>query len=309
MSGFKSINCSQIILLIWIVMGISSCSVKQITSRPAPSLIDSFKVITDLDLEITETSGLERFNNRLITHNDSGDQPSIYFLNTEGLIEDRITYKHLKNVDWEDIAIGNKHLFIADIGNNYGDRKDLVLYKIPITELNNPDVTPGTIELSYTSQKIFERRNQRHSYDGEALVYVNDKLLLFSKDWVNFTTDVYFIKDTIGSQSLVRKQQIDIDGLVTGATFNGKNRIVLCGYNSVLEPFVAVLSYQDSKLELIERIRLPVDNGAQIEAITFFERSAQQEIYFLSSEAVNIKLGEDEAMSAGQLYKMTLKIQ
>ncbi|BAO54521.1 gll0560 protein [Nonlabens marinus S1-08] len=213
----------------------------------------------------------------------------------------------MKNVDWEDMAIGNSSLFIADIGNNYGNRTDLKIYKIPVSKVTNPKVEPDLIQLSYTAQTEFKRKNQNHSYDGEAIVYLNGELLLFSKDWVNFTTDVYRINEKLKNQKLERFQQFDVQGLITGAAFNNKDRIVLCGYNSSLEPFIAVISVTEGKLKLTDRIALPIVNGAQVEAITYFGNRGDQEVYYLTSEAVNIKLGEDEATSKGQLYKLTLK--
>ncbi len=283
-----------------------SCGPTKTTESKSSSVFKSFEVIADLDLEITETSGLEQYNARLLTHNDSDATPTVYFLDTKGKIEGSTTFSEMENVDWEDMTIGNESLYIADIGNNYGNRSDLTIYKIPVSSINDSQVQPEKIEFSYASQRNFERANQNHSYDGEALVYVNDELLLFSKDWVNFTTDVYRINDQLKNQKLERFQQLDVQGLVTGATFNGKDRIVLCGYNSGLEPFVAVISVNGGQLKLLERIALPLA-GAQIEAITFYQNKNQEEIYYLTSEAVNIQLGEDEATSNGQLYKLTLK--
>jgi hypothetical protein len=266
-----------------------------------------FEVIANLDLEITETSGLETFEGKLLTHNDSDTTPTIYLLNTNGIIQKSTTFTKMKNADWEDIAIGNSSLYIADIGNNYGDRKDLAIYKIPLGSIENAQVTPETFEISYKNQRRFERDNQHHSYDGEAIVYLGDELLLFSKDWINFTTNVYKIQEKRGRQSLMSKQQLKVNGLITGATTNGKNRIVLCGYNSGLEPFIAVISNNNGTLKLVKRITLPIKNGAQVEGITYFTTQNDQEVYYLSSEAVNIKLGEDEATTNGQLYKLLLQ--
>lgn len=273
------------------------------------SIGSSFEIITDLDLEITETSGLEAYNEQLITHNDSDAGPVIYFLNTDGAITSQVEFLHMKNIDWEDITRSDEHLFIADTGNNYGNRKDLTIYKIPLTDLENAQARPQIIELEYDAQKVFEKKNQNHSFDGEAIVYVKDRLLLFSKDWSSFQTQVYELEQKSDKQKLISKQSIPVNGLVTGATFNGDSRVVLCGYNSSLDPFVAILSTKGSNFELIERIDLPIVNGAQIEAITFYQTINNKEIYYLTSEAVNIKLGEDEAKTNGQLYKMTLSIE
>jgi len=305
-SSFFRLSFTAIALLI-VGCGVSKKSVIGIGQK---SLLQSFEIIADLDLEITETSGLESYNGYLITHNDSDAAPMIYFLDTSGTILSQVKFDQLKNTDWEDIAKSDTHLFIADIGNNYGYRKDLVIYKIALEDIKNASAQSELIELEYSAQNVFEKRNQKHSFDGEAIVYAKDQLYLFSKDWSRFSTDVYLLNQQKGKQNLVSNQNIPVNGLVTGATFNGKSRIVLCGYNSGLQPFVAVLKLnEDRKLELIERIDLPIKNGAQIEAITYFETIGNQEIYYLTSEAVNIKLGEDEATTNGQLYKMSLKIE
>ena len=294
------------------MMCLTSCTVSKsvVSSSTQTSLLDSFEIITDLDLKITETSGLEFYNNNLITHNDSDTGSVIYFLDTLGTIQSQTEFKNIKNVDWEDIARSKEHFFIADIGNNYGNRKDLAIYKIPLKDLDNPMIVPKLLELEYNTQTDFEIRNQYHSYDGEAIVYVNDQLFLFSKDWTSFNTNVYALKQKPGKQKLVSTQNIPINGLVTGATTNGKNRVVLCGYNSGLDPFAVILKIKnDGSFELVERVILPLKNGAQIEAITFYKTKNNQEIYYLTSEAVNISLGDNEATTNGQLYKMTLKIE
>ncbi|KQC32076.1 hypothetical protein AAU57_01115 [Nonlabens sp. YIK11] len=294
-----------------ILLFIHSCSSidKAVPSLASTTILSSFEVVSNLDLEITETSGLETYNGNLLTHNDSDAKPVIYFLETNGIIKSQIEYREMTNIDWEDIAISDTDLYIADIGNNYGDRKDLKIYKIPISEIQNPAVQPEILTFEYDGQQSFTRQNQRHSLDGEAIVYAKDRLLLFSKDWVNFNTDVYEIETIKEKQKVTSLQNLDVDGLVTGATFNGSNRVVLCGYNSSLNPFVAILKLENGTLQIVERIKLPVINGAQIEAITYFETIGKDEVYYLSSEAVNLKLGEDEAKTNGQLYKMTLKIE
>lgn len=300
----------KILSLFALLIALSCVTQKQaITKTSNPSILKNFEVVTNLDVEITETSGLETYNEQLITHNDSDAGPVIYFLNTDGAITLQVEFLHIKNIDWEDIARSNEHLFIADIGNNYGNRKDLTIYKVPLTDLENAQARPQIIELQYDAQKVFEKKNQNHSFDGEAIVYVKDRLLLFSKDWSSFQTQVYELEQKSDKQKLISKQSIPVNGLVTGATFNGDSRIVLCGYNSSLDPFIAILSTKDSNFDLIERIDLPIVNGAQIEAITFYQTINNKEIYYLTSEAVNIKLGEDEAKTNGQLYKMTLSIE
>ena len=79
-----------------------------------------------LPLEINETSGLEYYKKNFITHNDSGGEPLLYEFNENG----KIICKHKidncgMNDDWEDLTSDNENFYVANSGNNYGERKDL----------------------------------------------------------------------------------------------------------------------------------------------------------------------------------------
>ena len=47
-----------------------------------------------------------------------------------GTILRTISIANASNIDWEDLAENDTHLFIADIGNNNGNRQDLKIYTI-----------------------------------------------------------------------------------------------------------------------------------------------------------------------------------
>ena len=74
-------------------------------------------------------------------HNDSGDEPRVYAVRRDGTVYPSDRYGTEQpgtliggaiNVDWEDITVDNRgHLIVADSGNNYNDRRDLVLYVLP----------------------------------------------------------------------------------------------------------------------------------------------------------------------------------
>ena len=75
---------------------------------------------------LNESSGAIFFNNRLITHNDSGGEAKLYELDTiSGIIEREVTILNATNVDWEDITQDETSIYIGDFGNNNGNRTDL----------------------------------------------------------------------------------------------------------------------------------------------------------------------------------------
>lgn len=265
-----------------------------------------FTTIGTLPSSINESSGIIAHNKQLYTHNDSGDTPSLFKIDTTGRILNKTTYQNINNYDWEDISNSEKHVYIADIGNNAGNRKDLTIYQINISDIENSEAVSNNLHIDYIDQNDFSIRNQQHPFDAEAIVYVQDKLLLFSKDWKNFTTNVYNVplKDT--SSSLKATHTLAINGLITGATTNNQGTITLCGYNSNLEAFVTFIKTDQKGYTILDRYNLPLE-GAQVEAITYYDSNEKYDIYYLTSEAVSIKLGDEEANSPGELYKLKVK--
>ena len=290
------------LLYLFMLIAFISCNAPKTTVEKQKELV--FKTITNLSSELTETSGLEYYQNQIITHNDSGDSPTLYFLDTLGNIKQARTYSNMKAVDWEDITRDDTNLFIADTGNNYGDRKDLIIYKIKLEDLNNENAPVKQLKISYPNQTSFIRGEQNHPYDAESLVAIEDNLYIFSKDWKDQTTIIY----KLNKQDPIQKAQYitsyDIKGLVTGATFDGLNTVTICGYNSNLTPFIYEVNYRNGTFDFKTKEEILIEGGAQVEGIISTNTNSNKESYYLSSEAVNIKLGEDESLTKAQLYKL-----
>ncbi len=296
-----------ILASVFFLVGCKNAKVTSQTSEKVgqTNLPFTFEKITTLDKKYTETSGLEYLDGKILTHNDSGDLPRIYFLDTLGHGIRQTHFKNMKAIDWEDICRDEKYLYIADIGNNFGDRRDLTIYKTRLETLDNRHADVFKMHIEYPEQTIFERNEQRHPYDAESLVSVEDYLYVFSKDWKELSTVVYRINKNSSKQQAERITSHPIKGLVTGATFDHQDTIVLCGYSSNLIPFVVKVTFKNGDFEFGEKYELPISNGAQVEAITYaYTRSDGKQIYYLSSEAAAIQLGEDEAQSDAELYKM-----
>ena len=91
----------------------------------------STTLIGTLPENVLESSGLIYYNNRLITHNDSGNSPQLYELDSLGSqIFRTITINNATNIDWEDITQDDTYIYVGDFGNNSGNRQDLRIYRI-----------------------------------------------------------------------------------------------------------------------------------------------------------------------------------
>ena len=105
------------------------------------STLSAFSQISNLEEKfflpplLYESSGVIFFNNKLISHNDSGNENKLYEIDTiSGEVVRTITIDNANNIDWEDIAQDASSIYIGDIGNNNGNRTDLKIYKISKTE-------------------------------------------------------------------------------------------------------------------------------------------------------------------------------
>jgi hypothetical protein len=196
-----------------------------------------------LPVSVSESSGAIMFNGVLVTHNDSGGQNELYELDlgTETIIR-TITITNATNVDYEDLAQDDTHIYLGDFGNNSGSRTDLKIYKILKSDFtNSTSVTAEVINFDYQNQSDFTSNPQNTVWDAEALISFNaNELLIISKNWVDGISNVYVISKTAGTYSLSpQSTTLNTGGLITGATFNElSGKIYLCGYTEVLQPFV-----------------------------------------------------------------------
>ena len=87
--------------------------------------------VTDLNDDLSETSGLLYVDGRIITHNDSQGLNNLYEINKNtGNISRTVTIKGATNVDWEDLCQDGEYIYNGDFGNNKGSRTDLKIYKL-----------------------------------------------------------------------------------------------------------------------------------------------------------------------------------
>ena len=221
--------------------------------------------ITKISKEIDETSALEIINGNFLTLNDSGDDPLLYVFDKNGKILSKNLISGAQNRDWESLASDENFIYIGDIGNNRGNRKDLKIY-ITDLEFNLID----SIDFNYNNQSKFKKK-KKNKYDAEALVSFNDSLIIFSKNRKKLTTELYFLPKKPGQYSIKPRDSYDVDALITGGDYNSKlDLIALVGYSySINKQFLFVLknfSNFSNNQSKIKKYDIPITN-AQIEAV------------------------------------------
>lgn len=262
-----------------------------------------------LPSNLTESSGAIFFNNKLITHNDSGGENKLYELDlNSGLVTRTVTISNATNIDWEDITQDDTSIYIGDIGNNNGTRTDLKIYKVSKSDyMSSTSITAETISYSYSDQTDFTSNSNNTIWDAEALVSFDaNNLLVFTKNWVDGVTKAYVIPKNSGIHSVnPQSTTLNSGGLITGGTYNNATgKLYLVGYNSILQPFVwasegfnsdAIFSGTNTQTQLSS---LGQEQG---EAITFVDENS----YFITSESFSISVGSFTVMDDAKLISFS----
>ena len=201
-------------------------------------------ISVNLDAKVIETSGLIKWNNHIWTHNDNDDL-KLYALDTiDGSISQSITLTNTYNTDWEEVSQDANYVYVGDFGNNStGVRQNLRIFRIDkISILNNSPIV-DTIKFSYSNQTDFTpNRANKTDFDCEAFVVSSDSIYLFTKQWLTNQTSLYVLPKTSGTYSARLKDNLNVQGLITGATYlESKRMIALCGYSNLLQPFFYLL--------------------------------------------------------------------
>ena len=285
---------------IYLVAGLIlfGCSNKEVDTAE----IDTAEIVSKIVLPkiINETSGLEFYNNNFITHNDSGGEPSLYVFNEDGEIIETIELNknpdfEIENNDWEDITNDSEYLFVADTGNNFGNRDNLNIIRV---SKGTDFMVDGIIEISYSDQESFFPR-PKHKYDAEAIIVIEDKIALFSKDRENLNTDLYLVdKNQNGSQILTSEVSYNVNTLITGGDYDeDRNLLALVSYNSNGNQYL--LLFENFKLNNLEnntfkKFKIPLEQ-AQIEAVKIID----EKTFWVTSE--------DEGIGSPFMYKLKVK--
>ena len=289
---FKSFKDYYFIILLILF----SCSTEQEKEMYESAVILESIVLPKV---INETSGLEILNEVFITHNDSGGEPSLYFFNLNGEIINSVKLDEesiwqIYNIDWEDVAADEDYIFIADTGNNFGNRDNLNIIKVNTNDFS----IDGKIDVAYKDQETFIPR-PKHKYDAEALFLIEDKIAILSKDRSELFTDLYLIdKESNSKQVLESKITYNVNSLITGGDYNkDMSLLAIVSYNSKGSQFLIL--FEDFNLETLaekkfRKFKIPLER-AQIEAIKIIDNKT----FWITSE--------DEGIGSPYMYKIKVE--
>lgn len=217
---------------------------------------------------LEETSGLAILNDTLWTLNDSGNEAALYAISTKGALLDK-RYTTKTNIDWEDMTIVNGNMLVADMGNNFGTRKNLHLLEIDLS--NGGATTLDSIPFHYPEQDNFDFQQDTH-FDAEGIVVVENKIVVFTKNRSTLTSEVYVISPSGGPAT--KMGSLAVGSLITGADYHQEIKtLALTGYRRDDKQYLYVINnFSLSEVADANISQYDLDfNGAQIEAINIID--------------------------------------
>ena len=268
-------------------------------------IIVSPSLLGGLPTEIQESSGLLiQSPDTLWSHNDSGNGSKVYAFNNNGdkLVERK--FDDLSNKDWEELTKDDKgHIYLADFGNNFNDREDLLILRFTSGFQSKKDpLVVDSILFKYEDQFFFPPPASSLNFDCEAMVVMNDTIFLFTKDRSNpykSQTLMYCIPALPGTHIAKYKASFNtlvplfLQGSITGAALSqDKTKLLLLGYLRMwlFENFTGS-NFFNGKMSIFQ-----FEDYSQKEAVAFLDDCT----VYLTDEVNNT------LFNGGKLYSINL---
>lgn len=258
--------------------------------------------IAKLPAALRECSGMIiSSKGKIWTHNDGGNAPVIFSIDTFGKVLETKRIIGATNVDWEDMCRDNKYFYIGDFGNNSNKRRNLQIYRI-----SNPDsakqerIHAETIEFSYQDQ-AFPTPESKRNFDVEAMISLNDSLFLFTKNRTkpfNGYVYVYKLPAKPGFYNISKVDSLFLgkgngpEYMITGADLSpDKKHLVLLSYNK----FWLFSCFEGSKFFKSRKTVVDLNSFSQKEAVAFISDTE----LFITDEVAS-------PLSPGLLYSLQI---
>ena len=203
--------------------------------------LKKFKVSV-LNDSIQETSGLNFFDGKLYTFNDSGNPAELYEIDKNSGKILKVLKTNAENKDWEALTNDRGNFYIGDFGNNAGTRKDLKIYKIPFQNNELQNDLMKTISFYYPEQKDFTSKNISTDYDLESMIYLNEKIHIFTKEWASKSVTHYTIDPENFENQAAQKVESYQTGFIVTDTYYYDKKLYTVGYTKKTEVFLDVFN-------------------------------------------------------------------
>lgn len=211
--------------------------------------------VSVLNDSIQETSGLNFFDGKLYTFNDSGNPAELYEIDKNSGKILKVLKTNAENKDWEALANDGGNFYIGDFGNNAGTRKDLKIYKIPFQNNQLQNDSMKIISFYYPEQNDFTPKNINTDFDLESMIYLNGKIHVFTKEWNSKATSHYTIDpENFENQAAQKTESFQTGFMISDAYYYDK-KLYVVGYTKKTEVFLNIFKESESGMFFKENPR------------------------------------------------------
>ncbi|MBW3521287.1 hypothetical protein [Chryseobacterium sp. NKUCC03_KSP] len=211
--------------------------------------------IAVLNDSIQETSGLNFFDGKLYTFNDSGNPAELYEIDKNSGKILNILKTTAENKDWEALTNDGKNFYIGDFGNNAGTRQHLKIYKIPFQNDQLQNDSMKVISFYYPEQKDFMSRNTNTDFDLESMIYLNGKIHIFTKEWASRSTTHYTLEPGNFEDQAAEKVESFKTGFMISDAYYHDKKLYVVGYTKKTEVFLNIFNESEPGVFFKEKPR------------------------------------------------------
>ncbi len=210
------------------------------------------------DARINEASGMVASRTQpgvFWVHNDSGDSPRIFAIDTTGATRAVFEVAGATATDWEDIAMGPgpvagvEYLYIGDIGDNSRNRTSIQVYRVP--EPTVPTAN-GTYTLSGAARLNLTYPNGARNAESLLVDPRNAEITVVMKRVSNEPIRVYRAPANLAAGSTTA--MIDVGGLaLPGTTSNATGIDITRDARAItLRTYANVYVYNNANLGTVQ---------------------------------------------------------
>lgn len=191
-------------------------------------IFDSIPIVKILNPLIREVSGIadSKTNSGFLwAHEDSGNPPQIYLISHEGIVSKSVYLEGIFNRDWEEIALFDNNIYIADIGDNGRVYSSYKFYKF-----SEPTQVTDTIRQIETINFIYP--DGPHDAEAFCIDPFTRDIFVFTKRDV--PSRIYKLSYPYGSMNtLTQMGSLPYAGVVSAAISNMGNEIMIKTYGEI----------------------------------------------------------------------------
>ena len=206
-------------ILVTCVAGYSAGFTNQITR----DVLEVGKVVHPAMTEVSGVVASRKYPGTFWIHTDGGKQPFLVAINRDGGTIAKFDV-FARFTDWEDIAIDDQgHLFLGDLGNNDGERKELRVYRV-----NEPDPACMGKKPKLRPDLTWHLKFPQQPFDCESLFIVGTNGFVISKLFNNEHARVYRfpLAPSKEAVTLVEVGVLPITSPVTGADVSKDGKLL-----------------------------------------------------------------------------------